>query len=90
MNKLYQRLIEFLLKDAKSKAAKRGVDFNEEKFVKKHEAVLPIILYYFFIWVLGWISPGILKVEYLLIILLCLIVRGLNHYFGWIRIMKKD
>jgi len=64
--------------------------FNEEKFIKKHEALLPIIFFYVLIWILNFIAPGILVMELYLIILLVLIIRGLNHYFGWIKILKKD
>ncbi len=90
MNKIYQQIIGFLVKNAKLRAEEKGINFNEEKFIKKHEALLPIIFFYVLIWILNFIAPGILVMELYLIILLVLIIRGLNHYFGWIKILKKD
>ena len=48
------------------------------------------LIFYVLIWILNFIAPGILVMELYLIILLVLIIRGLNHYFGWIKILKKD
>ena len=88
MKKIYQKIIGFLVKNAKLRAEKKEINFNEEKFIKKHEALLPIIFFYVLIWILNFIAPGILVMELYLIILLVLIIRGLNHYFGWIRVKK--
>ena len=90
MIKIYRKFIEFLVKDAKLRAEEKGIDFNEEKFIKKHEALLPIIFFYVLIWILNFIAPGILIMELHLIILLALIIRGLNHYFKWIKIVDKN
>jgi hypothetical protein len=90
MKKIYQQIIGFLVKNAKLRAEEKEINFNEEKFIKKHEALLPIIFFYVLIWILNLIAPGILVMELYLIILLVLIIRGLNHYFGWIKILKKD
>ena len=90
MNKIYQKIIGFLVKDAKLRSEEKGIDFNEEKFIKKHEAILPIVFFYVFILILNFIAPGILIMELYLIVLLALIIRGLNHYFGWIKIVNKN
>jgi len=90
MRKIYRKNIMFLVKAAKSKAEDQGIDFNEEKSIRKHEAVLPVVYFYVLIWILSFIAPGFLVGDFFLIILLVLIVRGLNHYFGWIKIVKKD
>ena len=34
MIKIYRKFIEFLVKDAKLRAEEKGIDFNEEKFIK--------------------------------------------------------
>ena len=47
MNKIYQKIIGFLVKDAKLRAEEKGINFNEEKFIKKYEALLPIIFFMF-------------------------------------------
>ena len=90
MIKIYRQIIGFLVKDAKLRAEEKGIDFNEEKFIKKHEAILPIVFFYVFILILNFIAPGILIMELYIIVLLALIIRGLNHYFGWIKIVNKN
>ena len=42
MKKIYQQIIGFLVKNAKLRAEEKEINFNEEKFIKKHEALLPI------------------------------------------------
>ena len=88
MIKIYQRIIEFIVKNARSRAEEQGTKFDEDKFTKKQEAILPIIFFYIITWILQFISPGIFRVDLYLIILLSLIIRGLNHYYGWVRIVK--
>tara|TARA_B110000014_G_C20050506_1_gene546432 strand:+ start:610 stop:882 length:273 start_codon:yes stop_codon:yes gene_type:complete len=89
MIKLYKQIIELIVKNAKSRAEEQGTEFDQDKFTKKQEAILPIIFFYIVIWILQFISPGIFRVDLYLIILLFLIIKGLNHYYGWIRIIKK-
>ena len=91
MKKLYKRFMELNIKSAREKAKKRGLDFNENKFIKKQEAVLPILLFYGILVLLGFILPSVYTVVpswIIIAILFGLIIRGINHYFGWIQIKK--
>ena len=40
MIKSYKQIIVFLVKSAKKNADSKGINFNEEKSIKMHEAVL--------------------------------------------------
>ena len=91
MKKLYKRFMELNIKSAREKAERRGLDFNENKFIKKQEAVLPILLFYGILVLLGFILPSVYTVVpswIIIAILFGLIIRGINHYFGWIQIKK--
>ena len=81
--------MELNIKSARKKAERRGVNFNEKKFIKKQEAVLPILFFYGIVILLGFILPSVVTIVpswIFFAILFGLIIRGLNHYFGWIRI----
>ena len=68
---------------------RKGVPFDEKKYTKKQDATLPILLYYGFFILLTGIFPNLVQhIPFwaFFIILIILIIRGLNHYFGWIRI----
>ncbi len=83
--------MELNIKSARKKAERRGLDFNEKSFIKKQEAVLPIFFFYGLVIILGFILPSVYTIIPSWIffgILFGLIIRGLNHYFGWIRIEK--
>ena len=89
--KLYQRFMELNIKSAREKAERRGLNFNEKIFIKKQEAVLPILFFYGIVILLGFILPDVYTIVpswIFFTILFGLIIRGLNHYFGWIRIEK--
>ena len=89
MKKLYDMFIELNIKSAREKAARKGWDFNEEKFIKKQEAALPILFFYGIMILLGFTLPGLVELIpswIVVVIFFGLILRGLNHYFGWIRI----
>ena len=91
MKKLYKRFMELNIKSAREKAKRRGLEFNENKFIKKQEAVLPILLFYGILVLLGFILPSVYTVVpswIIIAILFGLIIRGINHYFGWIQIKK--
>ena len=91
MKKLYQRFMELNIKSARKKAERRGLNFNEKNFIKKQEAVLPILFFYGIVILLGFILPSVVTIVpswIFFAILFGLIIRGLNHYFGWIRIEK--
>ena len=83
--------MELNIKSAREKAERRGVNFNEKNFIKKQEAVLPILFFYGIVILLGFLLPSVVTIVpswILFAILFGLIIRGLNHYFGWIRIEK--
>jgi len=91
MKKLYQRFIELNINSAREKAERRGLDFDEKKFIKKHKAVLPILLFYGLLILLGFILPSVYAIVpswIFFAILFGLIIRGINYYFGWIRFDK--
>ena len=83
--------MELNIKSARKKAERRGLNFNEKIFIKKQEAVLPILFFYGIVILLGFILPSVVTIVpswIFFAILFGLIIRGLNHYFGWIRIKK--
>jgi hypothetical protein len=83
--------MELNIKSARKKAERRGLNFNDKIFIKKQEAVLPILFFYGIVILLGFILPSVVTIVpswIFFAILFGLIIRGLNHYFGWIRIEK--
>tara|TARA_B100001250_G_scaffold25398_1_gene21068 strand:- start:497 stop:769 length:273 start_codon:yes stop_codon:yes gene_type:complete len=88
--KTYQQIIAFLVESARKNAESRGVDFDEQRSTKMHEAALPLIIFYILVPLINFIAPNILAGEIYLIVLIFLILRGANHYFGWIKLIKKD
>jgi len=62
MKKLYQRFMELNIKSAREKAKRRGLNFNEKLFIKKQEAVLPILFFYGIVILLGFILPGVVTI----------------------------
>ena len=83
--------MELNIKSARQTAERKGLNFNENIFIKKQEAVLPIFFFYGIVIILGFILPSVYTIIPSWIffgILFGLILRGLNHYFGWIRIEK--
>ena len=83
--------MELNIKSARKKAERRGMNFNEKIFIKKQEAVLPILFFYGLVIILGFILPSVVTLVpswIFFAILFGLILRGLNHYFGWIRVEK--
>ena len=88
--KYYNRIITFLVRDAEKRAKEKGVDFDEENCRRKNEAWLPIILFYVVLWIISFLGLNIISVEFYLLALFCLSIRGLNHYFGWIKFVKDN
>ena len=83
--------MELNIKSARKKAERRGMNFNEKIFIKKQEAVLPILFFYGIVILLGFILPDVVTIVpswIFFTILFGLIIRGLNHYYGWLRIEK--
>ena len=79
-----------MVKDAQSRALEKGIPFDEDKCKRKNEAWLPIILFYVILWIIGLLGLNIMTIEIYLIVLITLVIRGLNHYFRWIRLVKED
>tara|TARA_Y100001935_G_scaffold125146_1_gene103900 strand:- start:231 stop:470 length:240 start_codon:yes stop_codon:yes gene_type:complete len=79
-----------LVKDAQSRALEKGIPFDEDKYKRKNEEWLPIILFYAILWIISFLGLNIISIEIYLFMLLTLSIRGLNHYFGWIRLVKVD
>ena len=89
IKKLYYQFKKYNIKIAREKAERKGVVFDEKLYIKRQDATLPILLYYGFFILFSVIFPNV--VQYIpfwafWIILLILIIRGLNNYFGWIKI----
>ena len=94
MRKLYQRLINYSVEQRIKKNERRGINSNREKIIKEMEAVNPIGLLMVF-QILIWFVDDTLKLgiykylfPYMQLFLIILILFGLNHYFGWIKIKK--
>ena len=89
IKKLYNQFKIYNIKTARKKAEMNGASFNEKLYVKRQDSLMPIALFYGVYVLLSGIFPSL--VQYIpfwafFIILLILIIIGLNHYFGWIRI----
>ena len=63
MIKSYKQIIVFLVKSAKKNADSKGINFNEEKSIKMHEAVLPLIIFYILVPLINFIAPAIIMAE---------------------------
>ena len=89
---LYNQLKRYNIKVAKEKAIRKGVTFDEKLYTKRQDATLPILLYYGIFILFSGIFPNL--VQYIPFwafwaVLFILIIRGLNNYFGWIRIEER-
>ena len=92
IKKLYYQFKRYNIKIAREKAERKGIVFDEKLYIKRQDATLPILLYYGFFILFSGIFPNV--VQYIpfwafWIILLILIIRGLNNYFGWIKIEDR-
>ena len=96
MKNLYRKLIQSSVEGRIKKHQRHGETFNREKIVKEMEAVNPIALFMYFgviiFFIDNYFSLNIFihLFPIFLIIFFVLILIGLNHYFGWIKIMQKD
>ena len=95
MKKFYRKLIQSSVEYRISKHQRNGETFNKDKILKEMEAIHTIYLFMLFSGLLFFIDEA-LKVgmfliigPFMFLIFFCLILIGLNHYFGWIRIMNK-
>jgi len=91
---LYRQLIQYSVEQRIKKLERQGQNFNREKIVKEMEAVNPIAIFMAFSALIWFVDDSFnfgmfnLFLPYLLIIFYALILIGLNHYFGWIRLKK--
>ena len=91
---LYRQLIQYSVEQRIKKLERQGQNFNREKIVKEMEAVNPIAIFMAFGALIWFVDDSFnfgmfnLFLPYLLIIFYALILIGLNHYFGWIRLKK--
>jgi len=91
---LYRQLILYSVEQRIKKLERRGHNFNREKIVKEMEAVNPIAIFMVFGGLIWFVDDSFkfgmfnLLFPYLRIIFYALILIGLNHYFGWIRLKK--
>ena len=94
MKNLYQRLIQYSVDQRIKKFERLGRNINREKIVKEMEAVNPIAIFMVFGGLIWFVDDSYkfgmfnLLLPYLRIIFYVLILIGLNHYFGWIRVKK--
>tara|TARA_Y100001970_G_C13980828_1_gene723047 strand:+ start:500 stop:790 length:291 start_codon:yes stop_codon:yes gene_type:complete len=96
MKNFYQELIQSSVEGRIKKHQRRGETFNRDKIVKEMEAIHPIYLFMLFSGLLFFID-GALKLgifiiigPFMFLIFFFMILIGLNHYFGWVKIMNKD
>ena len=94
MRNLYQRLIDYSVQQRIKRLQKQGKNYNKEKIVKEMQSTNPIALFMLF-QVLIWMLDNNLKLgfyefvfPYMRLFFIILIVAGLNHYFGWIRLKE--
>ena len=94
MRKLYQRLINYSVELRIKRYEQGGKKYNKDKIVKEMEATNPIALFLLFqglIWVIdNNLKLGIYEFlfPYMHLVFIILIIVGINHYFGWIRLIK--
>jgi len=89
IKKLTDLLIKLSIQNAKAKAKRRGVKFNEKNYIKRLESALPVLYWYGLMWLCAAtlpehilrIIPGWLP----MCILFLFTIRGFNNYFGWVR-----
>ena len=94
MKNLYRKLIQSSVEHRIKKHQRKGEAYNKDKIVKEMEATNPIALFMLFqglIWVIdNNLKLGIYEFlfPYMRFVFIILIVVGINHYFGWIRLKK--
>ena len=96
MKNLYRKLIQSSVEYRIRKHQRNGETFNKDKIVKEMEAIHPIYLFMLFTYMVFFIDR-VLKIgvfdiigPFMFLIFFFLILLGLNHYFGWVKIINKD
>ena len=96
MENFYKKLIQSSVEYRINKHQRNGETFNKDKILKEMEAIHPIYLFMLFSGLLffndGALQLGIFVIigPFMFLIFFFIILIGLNHYFGWVRIMNKD
>ena len=96
MKNIYRKLIQSSVEYRIRKHQRNGVAFNKDKIVKEMEAIHPIYLFMLFtglvFFIDGSLKLGVFVIigPFMFLIFFFLILFGLNHYFGWVKIMNKD
>ena len=90
MKKLYDKFLSLNVEAARKRYQKRGINFYEEKYIKRQKATLPILLWYIIVIIFSKILPGFIPLSIILIIFLILTLKGMNDYFGWVKIKYFD
>ncbi len=67
-----------------------GIPFDGEKCKRKNEVWPPIILFYVVLWIISFPGLNIMSFEIYLIALITFGIRGPNHYFRCIGLVKED
>ena len=90
IKKLTDLLIRLSVQNAKAKAKRRGVKFNEKNFIKRQESALPVMYWYGVMWLCAVTLPEhILRSipsEIPMGVFFLIAIWGLNNYFGWVKI----
>ncbi len=90
MKKLYDKFLSLNIEAASKRCQRRGIPFNEEKYIKRLKATLPIFLWYIVVIIYSKISSGVISLNIILIVFFILSIKGLNDYFGWVKIKNSD
>ena len=96
MKNIYRKLIQSSVEYRIRKHQRNGVVFNKDKIIKEMEAIHPIYLFMLFtglvFFIDGALKLGIFVIigPFMFLIFFFLILLGLNHYFGWVKIRNKD
>ena len=96
MKNLYRKLIHSSVEHRIKKHQRKGEAYNKDKIVKEMEAIHPIYLFMLFTYMVFFIDRllkiGVFDIigPFMFLIFFFLILLGLNHYFGWVKIMNKD
>ena len=96
MENFYKKLIKSSVEYRINKHQRNGETFNKDKILKEMEAIHHIYLFMLFsgflFFIDGALQLGIFVIigPFMFLIFFFIILIGLNHYFGWVRIMNKD
>ena len=94
MRNLYRKLIQYSVEQRIKRYKNQGKNYNREKIVREMEATNSITIFLLF-QILVWLVDETFKLgiyallfPYMRLFFIALILMGLNHYFGWIKLKK--